>query len=61
MRMSSRRVVVAGCVLSHSGVPLPVLAACTPGMSCGRRATTALLICVISLGAFLAVFGYLYV
>lgn len=36
------------------------VAACTPGMSCGRPATTALLICMISLGAVLAVLGYLY-
>lgn len=36
------------------------VAACTPGMSCGRPATTVLLICVISLGAVLAVLGYLY-
>lgn len=36
------------------------VAACSPGMSCGRPVTTALLICVISLGAVLAVLGYLY-
>ena len=36
------------------------VAACTPDMSCGRPATTALLVCVISLGAVLAVLGYLY-
>ena len=36
------------------------VAACTPGMSCGRPATTTLLVCVISLGAVLAVLGYLY-
>jgi mercuric ion transport protein len=34
--------------------------ACTPGMSCGRRAATALLVCIVSLGAALAVLGYLY-
>lgn len=36
------------------------VAACTPGMSCGRPATTALLICVMSLGAVMAVLGYVY-
>ena len=36
------------------------IAACTPGISCGRPVTTALLICVMSLGAALAVLGYLY-
>ena len=36
------------------------VAACTPGMSCGRPAMTALLICVISLGAVLVVLGYMY-
>lgn len=36
------------------------VAACTPGMSCGRPATTALLVCVVSLGAVLAVLDYLY-
>jgi len=35
-------------------------AACTRGVSCGRPATTALLICVISVGAVLALLGYLY-
>jgi mercuric ion transport protein len=35
-------------------------AACTPGAACGRPATTALLTCVLSLGAVLAVLGYLY-
>lgn len=34
--------------------------ACTLGMSCGRPATTALLICVISFGTVLAFLGYLY-
>lgn len=34
--------------------------ACTPGMACGRPATTTLLVCVISVGAVLAVLGYLY-
>lgn len=36
------------------------LATCTPGTACGRPATTALLVCVVSLGAGLAVLGYLY-
>ncbi|HEX6442041.1 MAG TPA: mercuric transporter MerT family protein [Stellaceae bacterium] len=36
------------------------VAACTPGMSCGHPATTALLACIISLGAVLGVLGYLY-
>ena len=36
------------------------VAACTPGMSCGRPGTTALLIAVIALGAVLAVLGYAY-
>jgi mercuric ion transport protein len=36
------------------------IAACTPGIACGRPATTALLMCVLSLGAVLAVLGYLY-
>lgn len=37
------------------------VAACTPGIAaCGRPATTALLVSVLSLGALLAVLGYLY-
>lgn len=36
------------------------VAACTPGTACSRPATTALLVCVVSLGAVLAVLGYLY-
>ena len=36
------------------------LAACAPGTSCRRPVTTALLVCTISLGAGLAVLGYLY-
>lgn len=36
------------------------IAAWTPGIACGRPATTALLMCVLSLGAVLAVLGYLY-
>jgi mercuric ion transport protein len=36
------------------------IAACTPGTSCRRPAATALLACMISLGAVLAVLGYLY-
>ena len=36
------------------------VATCTPGVVCGRPATTALLVCVISAGAVLAVLGYLY-
>jgi mercuric ion transport protein len=36
------------------------VAACTPGMSCRHPATTALLVCIMSLGAVLAVLGYLY-
>jgi mercuric ion transport protein len=36
------------------------IAACTPGIACGRPATTALLVCVLSLGAVMAVLGYLY-
>lgn len=34
-------------------------AACTAGMSCGRPAA-ALLVCIVSLGAVLAVLGYFY-
>lgn len=34
--------------------------AASPGMSCSRPATTTLLICVISLGAVLAILDYLY-
>ena len=34
--------------------------ACTPAVSCGRPVTTALLVCVLSLGAVLATLGYLY-
>ena len=50
------------CLISAGGVfVLPSrVATCTPGMSCGRPATTALLVCMISLGAVLAVLGYLY-
>ncbi len=36
------------------------VAACGPGTAAGRPATTALLMCVLSLGAVLAVLGYLY-
>ena len=36
------------------------VAACTPGMSCGHPTTSALLTCIVSLGAVLAVLGYLY-
>jgi mercuric ion transport protein len=52
----------AVCLLGAGGIFVwrRRLAACTPGISCGRPATTTLLICVISLGAVLAVFGYLY-
>jgi mercuric ion transport protein len=35
-------------------------AACTPGVACGGPVTTALLICVLSAGAVLALLGYLY-
>jgi mercuric ion transport protein len=35
-------------------------AACTPGVACGRPATTALLVCILSVGAGLALLGYLY-
>ena len=49
------------CLISAGGVfVLRSRVACTPGMSCGRPATTALLVCMISLGAVLAVLGYLY-
>ena len=36
------------------------IAVCTPSTPCGRPATTALLVCIMSLGAVLAVLGYLY-
>ena len=36
------------------------VAACAPGLSCGRPAITALLIGVLSLGAVLAVLGFMY-
>jgi len=50
------------CLISAGGVFVlrSRVATCTPGMSCGRPATTALLVCMISLGAVLAVLGYLY-
>jgi mercuric ion transport protein len=50
------------CLISAGGVFVlrSLVSACTPGMSCGRLATTALLVCMISLGAVLAVLGYLY-
>jgi mercuric ion transport protein len=34
--------------------------ACAPGLPCGRPAITALLMGVLSLGAVLAVFGFMY-
>jgi mercuric ion transport protein len=50
------------CLISAGGVFVlrSRVATCTPGMSRGRPATTALLVCMISLGAVLAVLGYLY-
>ena len=50
------------CLISAGGVFVlrSRVATCTPGMSCRRPATTALLVCMISLGAVLAVLGYLY-
>lgn len=52
----------ASCLIVAGGIFVRrrQVAACTPGISCGRPTTTALLICVISLGAILAVLGYLY-
>lgn len=52
----------AVCLLGAGGIFFwrRRIPACTTGMSCGRPAATALLICMISLGAVLAVFGYLY-
>lgn len=49
------------CLISAGGVLVlrGRVAGCTPGMSCERLATT-LLVCMISLGAVLAVLGYLY-
>lgn len=50
------------CLLAAAGLFVwhRRVAACTPGVACGRPATTALLACVVSLGAILAVLGYLY-
>lgn len=55
-------VTAAICLIGAGGVFVwrRRVAACIPGMSCGRPATTALLICMISLGTVLAVLGYLY-
>ena len=36
------------------------IAACTPGVACGRPANTILVVSLLSVGATLAVLGYLY-
>jgi mercuric ion transport protein len=48
------------CLVAAGALFVWRVAACTPGIACGRPATTALLMCVLSLGAVLAVLGYLH-
>ena len=55
-------IAAVACLLASGGVFLwrRRVAACTPGAVCGRPVTTALLVCVVSTGAVLALLGYLY-